>query len=97
MTGKASARALGLAVLSAQQGRTGRRSLDRSFSPAARERQWNLAVETLKPVADYAGERGVQLAVEPLNRFKTDFINTVEQGLELIDRIGAANARCVLP
>jgi D-psicose/D-tagatose/L-ribulose 3-epimerase len=41
----------------------------------------------LRPVADQAGERGVMLAVEPLNRFETSFINTVEQGLELMEEL----------
>jgi D-psicose/D-tagatose/L-ribulose 3-epimerase len=63
----------------------------RLLSPDERAKQWSLAVETLKPVADYAGQRGVQLAIEPLNRFETDFINTVEQGLDLVGRIGASN------
>ncbi|MBW0001116.1 MAG: sugar phosphate isomerase/epimerase [Verrucomicrobia bacterium] len=66
------------------------------LSPPQRSKQWSLAVETLKPVAEYAGERGVQLAIEPLNRFETDFINTVEQGLELIERIGASNVGLLL-
>ena len=61
----------------------------RLLSPSERAEQWNLGIETLKPVADYAGERGVRLAIEPLNRFETDFINTAEQGLDLVDRIGA--------
>jgi D-psicose/D-tagatose/L-ribulose 3-epimerase len=68
----------------------------RLLSPAERAEQWSLAVETLKPVADYAGERGVQLAIEPLNRFETDFINTVEQGLDFVDRIGASNVGLLL-
>ncbi|HEX7193440.1 MAG TPA: sugar phosphate isomerase/epimerase [Chthoniobacterales bacterium] len=63
----------------------------RLLSPDERAKQWSLAVETLKPVADYAGQRGVQLAIEPLNRFETDFINTVEQGLDLVGRIGTPN------
>jgi D-psicose/D-tagatose/L-ribulose 3-epimerase len=63
----------------------------RLLSPDERAKQWSLAVETLKPVADYAGQRGVQLAIEPLNRFETDFINTVEQGLDLVGRIGTSN------
>jgi len=50
----------------------------------------------LKPVAYYAGQRGVQLAIEPLNRFETDFINTVEQGMDLVGRIGASNVGFLL-
>jgi D-psicose/D-tagatose/L-ribulose 3-epimerase len=68
----------------------------RLLSPGERAEQWNLGVETLKPVADYAGERGVRLAIEPLNRFETDFINTAEQGLDLVDRIGASNVGLLL-
>jgi D-psicose/D-tagatose/L-ribulose 3-epimerase len=63
----------------------------RLLSRDERAKQWSLAVETLKPVADYAGQRGVRLAIEPLNRFETDLINTAEQGLDLVDRIGASN------
>jgi D-psicose/D-tagatose/L-ribulose 3-epimerase len=48
-------------------------------------------VEGLVPVADYAGERGVRLAIEPLNRFETSLLNTFEQVLEVLDRIGRAN------
>ena len=44
-------------------------------------------VESLKPLADYAGERGVTLALEPLNRFETSFINTAEQAMEVVDGV----------
>jgi D-psicose/D-tagatose/L-ribulose 3-epimerase len=47
-------------------------------------------VAGLRPVADYAGERGVRLAIEPLNRFETSFLNTAAQTLEVIDRLDAA-------
>jgi D-psicose/D-tagatose/L-ribulose 3-epimerase len=68
----------------------------RLLSRDERVKQWSLAVETLKPVADYAGQRGVQLAIEPLNRFETDFINTVEQGLDFLGRIDAPNVGFLL-
>jgi len=68
----------------------------RLLSRDERVKQWSLAVETLKPVADYAGQRGVQLAIEPLNRFETDFINTVEQGLDFLGRIDASNVGFLL-
>jgi D-psicose/D-tagatose/L-ribulose 3-epimerase len=57
----------------------------------ARERQRRWAADGLARAADYAGERGVRLAIEPLNRFETDLVNTVEQGLDLCERIGADN------
>lgn len=42
---------------------------------------------SLAPLAAYAGERGVRLAVEPLNRFETSVFNTAEQALELVDMV----------
>lgn len=46
-------------------------------------------VESLRPLAGYAGERGVALALEPLNRFETSFINTAEQAIEVVDSVGS--------
>lgn len=43
--------------------------------------------ERLRPVAEYAGERGVRLGVEPLNRYETSLFNTVEQALELVEAV----------
>ncbi|MDR0519421.1 MAG: sugar phosphate isomerase/epimerase [Clostridiales Family XIII bacterium] len=63
----------------------------RQQTPEEVKTKWALGVENLKVIADYAGERGVSIAVEPLNRFETDFINTVAQGLELIERVGSPN------
>ncbi len=45
--------------------------------------------EALAPVCDHAGARGVRLAVEPLNRYETSFLNTVEQTLEAVDPLPA--------
>jgi D-psicose/D-tagatose/L-ribulose 3-epimerase len=56
-----------------------------------REKEWRFAVEGLQEMAEYAGERDVKLAFEPLNRFETDLINVVDQGLELIDEVGLPN------
>lgn len=41
-------------------------------------------VEGLTLAGAYAQEHGVRLAVEPLNRFETDFLNTTRQGLALM-------------
>ncbi|MBV8142217.1 MAG: sugar phosphate isomerase/epimerase [Verrucomicrobia bacterium] len=68
----------------------------RLLSKDEKQQQWQLAVESLRKAGDYAGEHGVKLAIEPLNRFETDFINTVEQGLELLDRIAIPNVGFLL-
>ena len=43
----------------------------------------------LRPLAAYAGDHGVRLAMEALNRFETDLINVVEQGLAMVEAIGS--------
>lgn len=40
--------------------------------------------ENLSPVASYASSVGVQVAVEPLNRYETSLLNTVAQTLEAL-------------
>ena len=40
---------------------------------------------TSRPVAEHAGEVGVKIGIEPLVRYETSLINTVEQALEAID------------
>ena len=68
----------------------------RLLSKDEKQKQWQLAVDSLSKAGEYAGEHGVKLAIEPLNRFETDFINTVEQGLELLDRIANPNVGFLL-
>jgi len=38
--------------------------------------EWKWAVDNMRPVAEYAGEVGVTLGVEALNRFECYFLNT---------------------
>jgi len=44
-------------------------------------------VDQLSELAAYAGDRGVSLCVEPLNRFETSVLNTAEQTIEVVDRV----------
>jgi D-psicose/D-tagatose/L-ribulose 3-epimerase len=41
--------------------------------------------EALRPIANHAGEHGVRLGVEPLNRYETSVLNTTAQALDLIE------------
>jgi len=50
--------------------------------------EWKAAVETFQSLGPVAEQHGVTLALEPLNRFETYFLNTVEDGVRLCDEIG---------
>jgi D-psicose/D-tagatose/L-ribulose 3-epimerase len=57
----------------------------------ARKQEWELAVKEISGMADYAGNQGIKLAMEPLNRFETDLINTAAQGMNFIKDAGRKN------
>ncbi|WAP69137.1 sugar phosphate isomerase/epimerase family protein [Jiella pelagia] len=44
-------------------------------------------VEGLKAAGDHAKKAGVTLAVEPLNRFESDVLQTTQQAMELLDAV----------
>jgi D-psicose/D-tagatose/L-ribulose 3-epimerase len=56
-------------------------------APDERARDLDLLVDTLKDLASYAGDHGVKLGIEPLNRFETSFVNLAEQAIEIVDRV----------
>ena len=57
----------------------------------SRKKEWDLAVSEIREMADYAAGKGIKLALEPLNRFETDMINTVSQGIMFIHDVGREN------
>jgi D-psicose/D-tagatose/L-ribulose 3-epimerase len=62
----------------------------------ARRAQWSRSVSGLREAASYAAEGSVKLAIEPLNRFETDLVNTVDQGMKMVDDVGAENVGLLL-
>jgi D-psicose/D-tagatose/L-ribulose 3-epimerase len=60
-----------------------------AVEPAQQKVEWQLVVKNLKELCKYAEAQGVQVCVEPLNRFETDFLNTCDQGLRLIKAVGS--------
>lgn len=63
----------------------------RLLSNTEKKQQIEWAVTNMKKVAEYAKAKNIKLAVEPLNRFETDFINTVQQGLEFFEKVDCDN------
>jgi D-psicose/D-tagatose/L-ribulose 3-epimerase len=59
------------------------------------ETEWRWAVECLKPIADHARKQKVRIALEPLNRFETNFLNRHDQALCLADAVGPDVGVCL--
>lgn len=65
-----------------------------SAEQKAQERSWCL--ENLDKAARRAAELGVVLALEPLNRFETDMVNTMDQAISIVDEVGSDNLKILL-
>ena len=64
-----------------------------AVEPAQQKVEWALVVQNLKVLAKHAEAKGVQICIEPLNRFETDFLNTCDQGLRLVKAVGSRAVR----
>ena len=60
----------------------------RIVSAARKQQERDWCLENLREVGKIAQQCGVVVGVEPLNRFETDMINTVEQALLLVREAG---------
>ncbi len=60
----------------------------RGRSVEDKKRSLGQLMEILHQAGDYAVERGVVIALEPLNRFEGDLINTVGQGITFLMELG---------
>ncbi len=58
-----------------------------------REEAVDTSVECLRKMADAAEDYGVTLCMEILNRFEGAILNTMEQAVEIIDRVGSKNVK----
>ena len=59
----------------------------RMLKPAERKAEWDLAVKNLQLVCEMAAARNLKIALEPLNRFESDLINTAEDVLRMVNDI----------
>lgn len=68
----------------------------RMVPAAQRQQEWQLAVENLRRACELADGLGLQLALEPLNRFESDLVNTAEDARRLVEAIQHPAARIML-
>ena len=57
-----------------------------------RRREWDLAVEGVRAACELAATRNVRIAIEPINRFETDLVNTVAAAVQLAREVSHPSA-----
>jgi sugar phosphate isomerase/epimerase len=57
---------------------------------------WASALNALRGVIEYAAGNGVRIAIEPLNRYETDFVHSAADGLRLVNDLGYDNVGLML-
>jgi D-psicose/D-tagatose/L-ribulose 3-epimerase len=61
------------------------------------EEEWKWSVENMREAAEYAKSKGdIVLAVEPVNRFETHFINIAEDAVRYCKEVGTGNMKILL-
>jgi D-psicose/D-tagatose/L-ribulose 3-epimerase len=68
----------------------------RMVSPEQKKVEWERAVTNLYKVSKLAEERGLEIALEPLNRFESDLINTADDVMRLVRDINHPAAKVLL-
>lgn len=55
--------------------------------------EWENAVDSIRQAAAYASQRGIVLALEPINRYETFLVTRLEQALQFLSDVGADNLK----
>jgi len=76
------------AIIGSMQGRHGE-GVDKKKATA-------YLVESLVPLSEHARKHGVPLLLEPLNRYETNLINTVEDGVRLLGSLATDNVKLLV-
>ena len=73
------------AIVGSMQGQThGTRSRESTLEDLA---------DSIRELADHAAGRGMELLMEPLNRYETDLVKTLADGVQFIESVGAENVK----
>ncbi|MBO1264309.1 sugar phosphate isomerase/epimerase [Proteiniclasticum sp. SCR006] len=62
----------------------------------SRKETWDLAVAAFKEISIYAQEKKVRIALETVTIMQTNFINTLEEGLQMVKDVDEENFRLMM-
>jgi len=65
-----------------------RGKIEESVSQTEAE-EWT--IDCLRKCTEFTKEYNIRLTLEPVNRYESNFINTLNEGIEFIKRVGASN------
>jgi D-psicose/D-tagatose/L-ribulose 3-epimerase len=68
----------------------------RLVSKEQKKIEWDRAVTNLTAVCKMASQHGLEIALEPLNRFESDLVNTAEDVMRLVADINQKEAKVLL-
>ena len=57
------------------------------------EQMWHYSADCLRLAAQYAKKLGIQIGLEPVNRYESCLVNTCEQAMKLKEMIGEDNVK----
>lgn len=61
-----------------------------------KKKEWQRAVTNLRTLSGIGKKHGLDIALEPLNRFESDLINTADDVVRLLDAINESNMKIIL-
>ena len=61
-----------------------------------KEAKFTNSAQSIKQISSSLIEKDIKLGIEPLNRYESDFINTVDEGLKLCELINHPNVGLLL-
>ncbi|MCK4925340.1 MAG: sugar phosphate isomerase/epimerase [Spirochaetes bacterium] len=68
----------------------------RYLSPEERKAEWDRSAESLKRIGDGIAKYGITIALEPINRFEIDMINTSWQAFDMCEQVNHPNIKLML-
>lgn len=92
-TAAAIERAASLGVRVIVFGSSGAKNVPEGFP---KDRAWEQIVDVLRMAGPLAGEHGITIAIEPLNRRESNIVNTVAEGLTLARQASSPHVRLLV-
>lgn len=67
-----------------------------SGDPQDQKFQYQSGVEAIRVCAEYTHQHGIPLLIEPINRYEMNWINSVQEGLDVLDLIQVGSVKLLL-